>query len=39
MSREEADNTARHELGSVTLIEERSREVWQWPTLENCPLA
>ncbi len=35
MSREEAERTARREFGNVTLIEERSREVWQWPRLEN----
>ena len=33
MSREEATRAARHEFGNVTLIEERSREVWQWPNL------
>ena len=27
--------TARREFGNVTLIEERCREVWQWPTLES----
>jgi predicted permease len=35
MSREEATRAARREFGNVTLIEERSREVWQWPTLES----
>ena len=30
MSREEAEQAARREFGNVTLIEERSREVWQW---------
>lgn len=35
MSREDAERTARREFGNVTLIEERSREVWQWPTLES----
>lgn len=35
MTREEAERTTRHEFGNVTLIEERSREVWQWPTLES----
>ena len=35
MSRENAERTARREFGNVTLIEERSREVWQWPTLES----
>jgi macrolide transport system ATP-binding/permease protein len=35
MPREEAERTARREFGNVTLIEERGREVWQWPTLES----
>jgi putative ABC transport system permease protein len=35
MTREEGERTARHEFGNVTLIEERSREGWQWPTLES----
>ena len=35
MAREEATRTARREFGNVTLIEERSREVWQWPVLES----
>jgi predicted permease len=35
MSREEATRAARQEFGNVTLIEERSREVWQWPSLES----
>jgi hypothetical protein len=35
MSRDEATRTARREFGNVTLIQERSREVWQWPTLES----
>jgi putative ABC transport system permease protein len=35
MSREEATFTARREFGNVLLIEERSREVWQWPSLED----
>jgi macrolide transport system ATP-binding/permease protein len=35
MTREEAERTARREFGNATLIEERSREVWQWPTLES----
>jgi putative ABC transport system permease protein len=35
MSREEAAFAARREFGNVLLIEERSREVWQWPSLEN----
>jgi hypothetical protein len=28
MPREEAERTARREFGNLTLIEERSREVW-----------
>ncbi len=35
VSREDAERRARREFGNVTLIEERSREVWQWPTLES----
>src|ERR1700677_1004089 len=35
MTREEAERAARRELGNVTRIEERSREVWQWPNLES----
>jgi putative ABC transport system permease protein len=32
---EEARVAARREFGNVTLIEERSREAWQWPKLES----
>lgn len=35
LSREEATHTARRKFGNVTLIEERSREVWQWPRIES----
>src|SRR5215831_16339431 len=35
MSAEEAASKARRAFGNRTLIEERSREVWQWPTLES----
>jgi predicted permease len=35
MSREEATQAARREFGNVTLMEQRSREVWQWPTVES----
>lgn len=35
LSRSEAAATARREFGNVTLTEERSREVWQWPSLES----
>jgi putative ABC transport system permease protein len=31
----DAEQTARREFGNVTLTEERSREVWQWPTAES----
>jgi hypothetical protein len=35
MTREQAETAARREFGNVAQIEERSREVWQWPTLES----
>jgi hypothetical protein len=35
MSEREAQRTARREFGNVMLIEERSREVWQWPRIES----
>jgi predicted permease len=35
MTRDEAERAARREFGNVTLIEEHSREVWQWPTIES----
>src|SRR5580700_7038006 len=35
MSTEEAERTARRAFGNRTVVEERSREVWQWPTLES----
>ena len=35
MTREEAERTAGREFGNVTLIEQHSREVWQWPALES----
>jgi len=35
MTREEAERTARREFGNVALIEERSRQVWQWPIAES----
>ena len=34
MAREDAEFAARREFGNVTQIEERSREVWQWPRWE-----
>ena len=33
--RAEAEQTARREFGNLALIEQRSREVWQWPTTES----
>jgi hypothetical protein len=33
MTEEQAQQVARREFGNVTRIEERSREVWQCPTL------
>ncbi|WP_263351287.1 ABC transporter permease [Acidicapsa acidisoli] len=35
MTREQAEFAARREFGNVTRIEERSREIWQWPNLES----
>lgn len=35
MSREEATAVARREFDNVALLEERSREVWQWSFLES----
>jgi hypothetical protein len=35
MPREEAERAARRVFGNVSLIEERSREAWQWPALES----
>lgn len=35
MPREEALFAARREFGSVTQIEERGREIWQWPPVES----
>ncbi|MGA8271236.1 MAG: ABC transporter permease [Candidatus Sulfotelmatobacter sp.] len=35
MPRKEAEYQARREFGNAVLIEERSREVWMWPTLES----
>ena len=34
-SRDEAVAAARREFGNLTALEERGREVWQWPTLES----
>jgi len=35
LTSEQAQRTARLEFGNVTAIEERGREVWQWPQLES----
>src|SRR5229473_2353083 len=35
MSRKEAAHAARREFGNVPLVEERSREVWQWPSIKD----
>jgi predicted permease len=35
MSRAEAERAARRDFGNVTLLRERSREVWQWQRLES----
>src|SRR5574337_522437 len=35
MPRKQAEQKARKEFGNVTLLEERGREVWQWPRLES----
>ena len=35
MSRHDAVATARREFGNVTLIEERGRDVWRWPSLDD----
>jgi predicted permease len=35
MSRQEAQQAAKRAFGNPTLIEERSREPWRWPRIEN----
>src|SRR5437762_12490677 len=35
MPRKEAVAAARREFGNVTLIEEDSRTIWRWPSLED----
>ena len=35
MPRDEAERAARRDFGNVTLLRERSREVWQWRRLES----
>src|ERR1700691_5204934 len=35
LSPQEAERQARIAFGNLAVVEERSREVWQWPTLES----
>ena len=35
MARAEAEQAARRAFGNVGLVEQRSREVWQWPSFES----
>jgi len=35
MPRKEATASARRQFGNLTLIEDDSREVWQWPSIES----
>jgi predicted permease len=35
MPRKEAAAAVRREFGNLTLVEEDSRSIWQWPSLEN----
>ena len=35
MPRAEAEQTARRAFGNVGLMEQKSREAWQWPRLES----
>src|ERR1039458_449044 len=35
MPRTQAEQIAKREFGNVNLVEERSREVWQWAALES----
>ncbi len=35
MNRQDAEHAARREFGNVTLLEERGREAWQWPSLDS----
>jgi predicted permease len=35
LTRKEAEQRARREFGNVALIEERSREAWQWQAIES----
>jgi len=35
LPRKQAEQTARREFGNVALIQQRSREAWQWPVAES----
>jgi len=35
MPRQEAERAARRAFGNPSLVEQKGREVWQWPTLES----
>ena len=35
LSRTKAEQAARRAFGNVTLMEQRSRETWQWPAMES----
>ncbi len=35
MSRKEATSAARRQFGNLTLVEQDSREVWRWPSIEG----
>ena len=35
ISRKQAEQRTRREFGNVDLVEQRSREVWQWQALES----
>ena len=35
MPRQQAEQNARREFGNVALLQQRSREAWQWPRLES----
>src|SRR5258708_846178 len=35
MTRREASAADRREFGNITLVEEDSRTVWRWPSIEN----
>src|SRR6185503_2090674 len=37
VTREQAERAARIEFGNVTLLKERSRQVWQWSFVETLP--